>query len=41
MAEWLERREVGRGGREGGRGGMEVGRDGAREGGSTSEGREG
>ena len=33
MAEWLERREVGEGGREGGEGG--------REGGSASEGREG
>ena len=44
MAEWLERREVGeggRGGREGGRGGREGGMEGGREGGSTSEGREG
>ena len=41
VAEWLERREVGEGGREGGRGGREGGRDGGREGGSTSEGREG
>ena len=44
MAEWLERREVGEGGREGGEGGREGGRggrEGGREGGSTSEGREG
>ena len=46
VAEWLERREVGEGGREGGRGGREGGReggrgDGGREGGSASEGREG
>ena len=44
VAEWLERREVGEGGREGREGGREVGeggREGGREGGSTSEGREG
>ena len=44
VAEWLERREVGeggRGGREGGRGGREGGMEGGREGGSASEGREG
>ena len=48
VAEWLERREVGEGGREGGEGGREGGRggreggmEGGREGGSTSEGREG
>ena len=52
VAEWLERRDVGEGGREGGeggRGGREGGRggreeggmEGGREGGSASEGREG
>ena len=40
VAEWLERREVGEGGREGGRGGRGEG-EGGREGGSAREGREG
>ena len=40
VAEWLERREVGEGGREVGEVG-EGGREGGREGGSASEGREG
>ena len=39
MAEWLERREVGEGGREGGRGGREGWREGGREGAPVKEGR--